>query len=55
MKKAPNVKIGCKSCGKDYMLDDEWINEKGFSVKIPEMKVSSIISKSKKKKSSKAV
>ena len=52
MKKAPNAKLGCKSC--DPLLENNWIDESGFTIKPPVSKVTNII-KEKKKKSSKIV
>lgn len=53
MKKAPNVKLGCKSC--DPLLDNDWIDESGFTVKMQTNKVTNIVGEKKKKKSSKTV
>jgi hypothetical protein len=56
MKKALNIKLGCKSCDSDPLLDNEWINDKGFNVVLPKNKITSIIgAKQKKQKSSKVV
>lgn len=57
MKNAPNIKLGCKACNNNYMLDDDWINDSGFTVKRPisKVKVTNIIGDSKKRKSSKTV
>ncbi len=57
MKKAPNAKIGCKSC--DPLLENNWIDESGFKLKPIDKnqssKVTNIIKETKKKTSSKIV
>lgn len=53
MKKAPNAKLGCKVC--DPLLENDWINESGFTVKPQTNKVTNIVGEKKKKGSSKTV
>ena len=55
MKKAPNIKLGCKACNDKYMLNDDWINDSGFTVAQPasKVKITNIVGEKKRQKSSK--
>lgn len=57
MKKGLNIKLSCKACNDNYMLDNNWINDSGFIVKQPvkNVKITNIIGEKKKINSSKTV
>ena len=54
MKNLNNIKLGCKSC--DPMLENDWINDSGFKVVLPNNnKVTNIVGPKNGKKSAKTV